>query len=281
MEYFPVKKMKRDPKDNRKSIPDEEWYKHHQSCLLRHEELAEVVFYGASNIKRFGEEWSKEFGKKCLNLAYGGDRIEHLLYRVVWGRIPKNVSLVILHIGSNNVGRRKESANKIAKGIMQVCKEISARRPKLDILLTGVIPGLGRNAAKVERINVELGQLVKGSTNTHYIAPDIAEWTINNGETHNPDLFRSDDQVHLNAAGYKKMVAYIQSISVKTCLPLFPLVSPCPRHLALGVDELLDGDDPPPLWNPRFAPINSPKYMPSVETYVCKKHRGKKRNQKK
>ena len=271
MEYLPVAKTIIDPKDKTSFITDEKWMQHHQSCNDRHEELAEVVIYGASNIKRFGDGWSQAFGKKCMNFAYGGDRIEHLLYRVVWGNIPKTVSLIVVHIGSNNVGQRKESSSKIAKGIVQVCMEINARRRNVEILLTGVIPGLGRKAKKVNRIYHDLGNKVNDINYIHYIAPDMTEWTIDNGERHNPDLFIPDDQVHLNAAGYNKMVEYIQSITVKTSLPLFPLLTSCPAHLAVGVEETADGDYPPPLWDPRFAPVRWPKYMPSVETYVWKK----------
>ena len=111
---------------NKKNSDDEEknekWKAHHESCMAKYQETCEVVMYGASNIQWYEDRWSGAFGKKCLNFGYGGYRIEHLLYRVAFGRIPKFVSLVVVHIGSNNIIRNSESANKIANGIVQVCR---------------------------------------------------------------------------------------------------------------------------------------------------------------
>ena len=39
--------------------------------------------------------WSQAFNRKVVNHAYGGDRIEHLVYRIETGVIPKNVRLAM------------------------------------------------------------------------------------------------------------------------------------------------------------------------------------------
>lgn len=243
---------------------------HHLACVKKVDEIFEVVVYGASNIHNHGDDWSKDFHRKCVNFGYGGDRIEHLLYRVANGRIPKTVSLVIIHIGSNNVPKKRESANQIAKGIVQVCHNIHERRKDVDIIVTSCIPGEQRGLVKVERINTRLGELLQGNNmRTFYVDLNAREWTIQkDGKAiPDPDLYKRD-QIHLTVNGYKKLVPYIQNISLNTCLPLFgiehqrnPLIDVL-QDLAIGVDVQ---DQIPPLMNPLFAPVICPIQMPSVE----------------
>ena len=56
--------------------------------------------------------------RKVLNFAFGGDRIEHLLYRIQVGCIPRYARLVIVHIGTNNV--ELDAEDKIANGTSSV-----------------------------------------------------------------------------------------------------------------------------------------------------------------
>ena len=269
--YKPTKKCCTCEESNKK------WYKHHLACVEKMDELFEVVIYGASNIRRHEDKWSNDFGRKCVNFGYGGDRIEHLLYRVVNGRIPKTVSLVVVHIGSNNIGAKSDSANKIAKGIVQVCHNIHERRRDDDIIVTSCIPWKNRQLKKVELINTELGKLLQDNNmRTFYIALDLKEWTIEKEGSVIPDPgLYIGDQVHLNVAGYEKLVSYIQQISVDTCMPLFrrehhrQSLPDVLQELAIGGEV---HDEPPPLWNPLFAPARCPKYMPSVEYCSWWKH---------
>ena len=62
------------------------------------DDKAMVIIYSASNIHHYGCRWRYAFGQPCLNFGYSGDRIEQLRYRVVYGCIPKNIKVTIIHI---------------------------------------------------------------------------------------------------------------------------------------------------------------------------------------
>ena len=111
-----------------------------------------------------------------------------------------------------------------------------------------------------------MGKLLKDNTmRTFYIALDIKEWTIEKEKSVIPDPgLYIQDQVHLNLAGYKKLVSYIQQISVDTCLPLFR-IEPQRDSLTDVLHDLAIGgevqDEPPRLYNPLIEHVRCPKYI--------------------
>lgn len=76
--------------------------------------------------------------------AFGisGDRTQHLLHRVRSGELefrhPPRV--VVLTVGTNNVGRDNDEANDIFLGVRAVIGEVLARLPGAKILLPGILP---------------------------------------------------------------------------------------------------------------------------------------------
>ena len=100
--------------------------------------------------------WCTDFGRKVFNFAYGGDKIEHLLARLQEGCIPKYARLVIVYIGTNNV--QSDTAEEIAHGIYQVCTVINDYRGDVDILVTGILPGIGRPVKKGQRNQSKIQQ---------------------------------------------------------------------------------------------------------------------------
>ena len=153
-----------------------------------------------------------------MNYGYGGDRIEHLLYRLQYQCIPKYVWLVIVHIGTNNM--KYDSEEKIAAGIHQVCTIINKFRDDVDIIVSGILPRADISVKKVKRINRKLHDIFQGKRaaiiRTTYMKPKINDWTVlgKAGHLHpHPDLFQRDG-IHLTAAGYDILVPYIQEVSL-------------------------------------------------------------------
>ena len=252
------------------------WARFHSGCIARQMEIADVVLYGDSIIKNYSEKWTKAFGKTCMNFGFGGDRIEHVLYRVENGVIPFRVRIVVVHVGSNNLS--KVSPKKIANGIHQICKAINKDRTGVDIIVTGVLPRKGIELSQVCEVNQHLETLLVGNTlRAFYIPPDIQEWTIDGKQ--DPFIY-FEDGIHPNYLGYAKMVKHIQKISELTTLPLHPVagrdctLSDPFRHLAIGKTEELGEEEPPPLWNPRLPPVSRGYIHPTKK--FRKKRYGKK-----
>lgn len=77
-----------------------------------------------------------------LAALHGGDRTQNLLYRLCNGELsfrhPPGV--VVLCIGTNNLGRDQDSAEDTFLGIRAVVLEILQRLPGTRVLLTGILP---------------------------------------------------------------------------------------------------------------------------------------------
>ena len=79
-----------------------------------------------------------------LGKAFGisGDRTQHLLWRVGNGELQfrHTPEVVVICIGTNNVGRDGDSAEDTFLGILAVVNEVLHRLPGAHVLLPGILP---------------------------------------------------------------------------------------------------------------------------------------------
>lgn len=110
-----------------------------------------IVFLGDSITQGWEKEgkevWEKQFARRgAVNFGIGGDRTEHLAWRVDHGNLdglaaPKEGAapkLAIVMIGTNNSG--KESAETIGNGVKEVVTRVRAKLPSTKVLLLGIFP---------------------------------------------------------------------------------------------------------------------------------------------
>src|SRR5262245_25399640 len=143
----------------------------------------DVLFLGDSITDAWGGEghgrapgsalFEKEFVPlKAANFGIGGDRTQHVLWRLQNGELegiqPK---VVMLMIGTNNAGSNSEE--EIADGITAIVKEIHKRSPKTKVLLLGVFP---RNEKadnpirqKLNKVNEIISKLDDGGKTVKYL----------------------------------------------------------------------------------------------------------------
>lgn len=86
------------------------------------------------------EAWEKYFGhRKPMNAGIGGDRTQHVLWRLDNGNIqgitPK---AVVLMIGTNNSG--SNTSEEIAAGITAIVAKLRKELPETKILLLAIFP---------------------------------------------------------------------------------------------------------------------------------------------
>ncbi|WP_395338009.1 GDSL-type esterase/lipase family protein [Ningiella sp. W23] len=125
------------------------WLPRHQQKLAELEQRnfdIDLVFLGDSithNWESKGKEhWQTFYAeRKALNLGFGGDRTEHVLWRLqnnaIDGIDPK---LLVLLIGTNNTGHRQDPADETALGIRAILDELVTRLPNTKILMLAVFP---------------------------------------------------------------------------------------------------------------------------------------------
>lgn len=185
---------------------------HEKFVQIAKEGTAELLFLGDSitagwNGKK--EIWDKAFGQyKPANFGIGGDRTQHVLWRITNGELdgikPK---AVVLMIGTNNSS--SDSAEGIAKGITNIVTTIREKQPQAKILLLAVFPrGEKPNPTreKLAQVNAIIAKLDDGK-HVHYL--DIGSKFLQPDGGLSKDIM--PDYLHLSAAGYQIWADAIES----------------------------------------------------------------------
>jgi beta-glucosidase len=93
------------------------------------------------------EQWASHWEpRKTLNLGVGGDRTQHVLWRLDQGALealagPHNaVKVCVVMIGTNNSNGSDNTAEEIGAGIAAVVQRLRAGLPQAKVLLLDVFP---------------------------------------------------------------------------------------------------------------------------------------------
>ena len=200
----PTQRLTKDKK------PDLKWINRHNGFLeaiAKNGRDVKVLFLGDSITdgwrgKAAQPTWDKYFAPlKSFNFGIGGDRTEHVLWRIQHGELdgikPK---VVVLMIGTNNTG--SNSAGQIAEGITAIVKEIRSKSPHTKVLLLAVFPrgqkadNPGRN--KIAEINKTIAKLDDGK-NVKYL--DIGQKFTQPDGSLTKEIM--PDYLHLSTKGYQ------------------------------------------------------------------------------
>src|SRR5262249_25243781 len=105
---------------------------------------AQLLFIGDSITQGWEnqgkDEWAKHYStRNAVNLGIGGDRTQHVLWRLDNGNIDgvKPKAAVIM-IGTNNSG--SDSAEQIAEGVKAIVDKLRTKLPETKLLLLAVFP---------------------------------------------------------------------------------------------------------------------------------------------
>ena len=137
-----------------------------------------------------------------LNLGFGGDRTQNVLWRIQNGEID-NISpkLVTMMIGTNNIPKEDSPAD-IAAGIKAIVAELRQRLPDARIAIFSIFP---RNHHRVEgdfevvrKVNMLLPAIADGK---HVFHVDITQAFLDDSGQPNPTLY-GRDLLHLSNEGY-------------------------------------------------------------------------------
>ncbi|MCX6925351.1 MAG: GDSL-type esterase/lipase family protein, partial [Verrucomicrobia bacterium] len=146
---IPVPKLENDSYD---------WHARHADVLRIKDSInPEVVLIGDSITHFWGGEpkanhvngplsWQSAFGKyRTLNLGFGWDRIQNVLWRIDHGELDGlHPRVIVLHIGTNNTSEtpnaRQNTPAEIAEGVSAILRRIRAKTPHARIILMAVFP---------------------------------------------------------------------------------------------------------------------------------------------
>lgn len=166
-------------------------------------------------LNRFGE---------VLNLGIGGDRTQHVLYRIAdgsrlarlsrTGESPTAPAWVVLLIGTNNLN--SDSPEQTSEGIIACVRAIRATLPTSRVLIVGILPR-AQKSDKLRTLAAETNaalerRLKDGGENSLLSDPmvryaDISTRFVEADGTISKDVM--PDLLHLSGEGYRRFVAAI------------------------------------------------------------------------
>jgi lysophospholipase L1-like esterase len=207
---------------------DEGWLKRHESFNeISKKGEAPLVFLGDSITQGWSGKgaatWEKYYApRQAANFGIGGDRTEHVLWRLQNGNFdgltPK---LIVLMIGTNNTGHanrpQKElngaiyqcSAEQTAEGVKLILESLKKKCPQSKILLLGIFPRGEKPTDPMrqqnEATNALIAKLADGKT-VQYL--DIGPTFLQPDGTLTREIM--PDLLHLSELGYEKWAAAME-----------------------------------------------------------------------
>ena len=193
------------PKLGKDGQPEKRFISMHEGFLKRGADgPVGVLFLGDSITEGWGKAkdvWEAHYGaQQPANFGIGGDRTQHVLWRIANGELdhvaPK---VVVLMIGTNNLGRNTPA--EIAAADTRIVAAIHAKLPKTKVLLLAVFPRATSptdgKRAEIATINESLAKLDDGAA-TRYL--DFGKKFLAEDGTLPKDIM--PDALHPNAKGY-------------------------------------------------------------------------------
>lgn len=145
--------------------------------------------------------WDRFYShRKALNLGIGGDRTEHVLWRLdngnVEGLSPK---LAVIMIGTNNF--RDNTAQEIGEGIIKIVQRLNAEMPDMQILILGIFPRFQKPHPKREMLAEAslIAASIADGKRIHYL--DIGDAFLDDDGTLPAAIM--PDFLHPNERGYE------------------------------------------------------------------------------
>ncbi len=193
----------------------------HEGTQARHERFNAISKEGSAKLVFLGDSitegwegagaaaWEKYYGpatgRHAANFGIGGDRTEHVLWRLEHGNFDGlNPKLIVVMIGTNNAGHRKDPSEETARGVTAILNRLRAKCPTSKILVLGIFPRGDKldDADRVlnEEVNVRVRDEIRGvSARVRY--RDVGEIFLDANGLPRRDLM--PDLLHLNPEAYE------------------------------------------------------------------------------
>ena len=199
---------------------DKGWEKRHEAFVgIAKRGNVDLLFLGDSITDAWGGEGhgmggghkiftSKFVPMKAANFGIGGDRTQHVIWRLQNGELdgikPKVVQLMI---GTNNSNGSDNTAEEIADGVKGIIDEIKKKSPSTKVLLLAVFPrNTGKDDAakkiqkdKIDKVNSIISKLDDGGKSVKFL--DIGSKFKDASGALPKELMY--DQLHLTEKGYE------------------------------------------------------------------------------
>lgn len=147
--------------------------------------------------------WNQRYANRnAINLGIGGDRTEHVIWRLTHGNLGKiKPKVAVLLIGTNNTGHLDQDPEEVAQGVGRILEILKHRLPETKVVLHGVFPR-GADKFDPKRLNnIAINQRIQryaDGKQVHYL--EIGDEFLADDGTISKKIM--PDQLHLSAKGY-------------------------------------------------------------------------------
>ena len=165
----------------------------------------DLVFFGDSithNWERSGNNWLKKLSEtySILDIGYGGDRTQHLVWRGLNGELDGyRAKCIMLMIGTNNA--RADKPENVVKGIRRILDIIAAKQPQAKTILLPIFPRGEGPENPLRKNNEQVNAVIKGFADGQKViwCDFNAKYLDAKGDT----KWIMGDRLHPGDAGYK------------------------------------------------------------------------------
>jgi len=191
-------------------MPTRDWLARHEQFVRRRDQgNIDLLFLGDSITEGWLGEgkatWDERYApRRAANFGIGGDETQHVLWRITAGEELEGLApkLVVLMIGTNNLGNAGHSADDTAAGVETLVRTLREKLPGSRLLLLGVFPRDARPGTAFRRdidaINSRIAKLADGR---HVTFLDVGHVFTEPDGTITPETM--PDFLHLSAAAYR------------------------------------------------------------------------------
>ena len=186
------------------------WMQRHENYLKEVKEKAgnvDLLFVGDSITDGWHGRGKEAFAKtweplKTFNIGIGGDRTQHVIWRLQNGEVAGiSPKVAMLMIGTNNLG--SNTNEEIVQGITACVNELHKQLPTTKVLLLGIFPRDEKpntdRRNRIKAINEQIAKLDDGGKTVRYL--DIGDKFLEPDGTLPKSIM--PDQLHPNEKGYE------------------------------------------------------------------------------
>ena len=157
-----------------RSAPETTWGERHKSLVLACKATSErSIMIGDSLIHRLESKHPHiafKYFNDYLNLGFGGDCTENVLWRINNGGIPPKVNTAIILCATNNLTKRPpDNPMEIAEAVCKIGDAILKKSNARNVIIVGLLPRRGQDTNVV---NILLEELCRARSLTFMPPPD-------------------------------------------------------------------------------------------------------------
>ncbi len=180
----------------------------------------DLIFVGDSITQgwegRGKDVWRKYYGQRnAANLGIGGDRTQHVLWRLDHGNVDGiSPKLAVLMIGTNNSNRDDNTAEEIGAGIEAIVKKLREKLPQTKVLILAVFPRGAKPSPQREK-NAKASEIAsKLADDNNVLYLDIGGKFLTEDGTLTKEIM--PDLLHLSPRGYEIWAESIEPTVAKS-----------------------------------------------------------------